>query len=372
MAAGLSALKQVQNKIGHIVGMDTVMTKTQNSLIIFGAGLAGELALEALPQNYKVLCFVDNDKSKHGQRLKDISILSPEIMLTQAFDLVLVASMYYEEITLQLHKMGIPADKVHALNEQTILDQAQRKIDKDPSIAQYANRISDDTIIHFKGEKPELVNIVPTETGLPPKLEPRRGSILTKKVMYSGFVNFTENLVGEEQLEQMSVLDVGATHSLLFELMNKTGTGVNVADGAVKQMQDQGIEAKLASGDTLPFDDNSFDVVLCFNTLCHMDNPIGAMREMRRVGRKYLVVGNGDCQEFRFLDYSSPEGDHRSAKFRWPSPEFHRLADYTGMKIISEQAFHVLDEPETAFERVFQKILGNKMVYRLFGLDLQK
>jgi len=44
------------------------------------------------------------------------------------------------------------------------------------------------------------------------------------------------------------------------------------------------------SATDLPFAENSFDIVFCSNLLHHLEEPIDAVREMRRVSRKYVVL----------------------------------------------------------------------------------
>lgn len=344
------------------------MSTATPTLTVFGAGVAGARAVKELSSLYDIKYFADNDQSKWGSHYLDIPVISPGDIAEKNSDFVLIASMYYEDILPQLIGLGVPRDRILSLDEDIVLNWAQRKVDKDPYLKNIADRVSDETIIHIKGEQPELLYTNPISQ----QQEPRTGRILTKKIMYAEFVRFVEFMAKEEGLKRLSVLDVGATHSLLFELMGKTGTAVNVAEKSVAQMNAQGIDSHLVSGDRMPFEDDSFDLVLCFNTLSHMDNPIGAMREMRRVGRKALIVTDGDVDDFGFLDYISPVGDHRTGKFRWPSPEFHRLAEYTGMKVVEEKVFNCLDEDQNPLERVYQSVLGNRSIYRMFGVDLQK
>jgi 2-polyprenyl-3-methyl-5-hydroxy-6-metoxy-1,4-benzoquinol methylase len=40
----------------------------------------------------------------------------------------------------------------------------------------------------------------------------------------------------------------------------------------------------------LPFDDHAFDAVICAEVLEHLENPVAALAELRRVARKTLIV----------------------------------------------------------------------------------
>ena len=44
------------------------------------------------------------------------------------------------------------------------------------------------------------------------------------------------------------------------------------------------------SGDKLPFADGSFDIATCWELLHHLDDPVGAIREMWRVARRRIVL----------------------------------------------------------------------------------
>lgn len=46
----------------------------------------------------------------------------------------------------------------------------------------------------------------------------------------------------------------------------------------------------LGRAEALPFPDQSFDVAFCANLLHHLDEPLDAVREMRRVARRHVVI----------------------------------------------------------------------------------
>lgn len=63
---------------------------------IFGAGQAGAMAAKWLPSEYRVACFLDNDKKKQGQKLEEIPILSLEDGLKKELDLIWIAVLNQE------------------------------------------------------------------------------------------------------------------------------------------------------------------------------------------------------------------------------------------------------------------------------------
>jgi FlaA1/EpsC-like NDP-sugar epimerase len=84
------------------------------NVVIFGAGDGGRRVWECVCRGARahVLFFVDNDPRKHGLRFLSADVRAPEALGEGGFDLVLVASIYADEITAQLDSLGVPRDLV--------------------------------------------------------------------------------------------------------------------------------------------------------------------------------------------------------------------------------------------------------------------
>lgn len=88
---------------------------------IFGAGLAGISAAENLGNEIELLGFIDNDQSKRGSIQSGVPVHSPEILLSNQFDLVMIASEFFERIQLQLlSDFNVPAEKIYVLPARLI------------------------------------------------------------------------------------------------------------------------------------------------------------------------------------------------------------------------------------------------------------
>lgn len=59
-----------------------------------------------------------------------------------------------------------------------------------------------------------------------------------------------------------------------------------------QKMLDNNPHPNLILGDVtnMPFVDNSFDIVFCSNLLHHLSDPSAALKEMRRVAKKYVII----------------------------------------------------------------------------------
>ncbi len=87
------------------------------------------------------------------------------------------------------------------------------------------------------------------------------------------------------RLESAEVLDVGDTDGLMLKHLGKAGTGFNLSPTAIANIRSNGIEAVLGDGHEMPFATDSFDLVLCFETLEHVENPFQLLEQLARVCR---------------------------------------------------------------------------------------
>lgn len=83
------------------------------------------------------------------------------------------------------------------------------------------------------------------------------------------------------------ILEIGVGNGFLYDYLKKAGKDIVSVDINPERRPDI-----VGSVVNLPFDDNSFNVVLCFQVLEHL--PFGnfqeALREMRRVSKKHIIL----------------------------------------------------------------------------------
>ncbi len=88
-----------------------------------------------------------------------------------------------------------------------------------------------------------------------------------------------------------NVLEIGAR--TLVPVKNNNISNYLVAEispVAVKMLKRKGINAVVANGENLPFQDNSFDTVACHDVLEHTPNPERFIAEMCRVSRERVII----------------------------------------------------------------------------------
>lgn len=110
-------------------------------------------------------------------------------------------------------------------------------------------------------------------------------------------INFCRQYAGKR------ILDFGcATGDYCLEL-KKLGfecVGVDINEEYIKLAQQKGIEACLVK-DRLPFNDNSFDTVIMFELLEHVQDPDKILKEAKRVAKKNILITLPNCDNFEAL-----------------------------------------------------------------------
>jgi hypothetical protein len=71
-------------------------------VVIFGAGGSGHATYNHYKSLCSIICFVDNNKELQGNRLEDLPVHDPSKLLELDFDIVLIGSSWWKEISSQL------------------------------------------------------------------------------------------------------------------------------------------------------------------------------------------------------------------------------------------------------------------------------
>ena len=91
------------------------------------------------------------------------------------------------------------------------------------------------------------------------------------------------------------VLDIGASQPwFLLELMNRgcDVTTIDIDEKALSRHKEIGINHRVANLVDLPFEDNSFSIILCISTLEHVfdDEDIRGMKEFFRLAPNLIMI----------------------------------------------------------------------------------
>lgn len=106
-------------------------------------------------------------------------------------------------------------------------------------------------------------------------------------------------------LKFKNLLDIGCASGYMLDKISQDYPkaryfGIDVYDKAITTAKNNypNLNFKNASADKLPFKKNSFDVVICYETIEHMENPKKALEEIRRImkenGSLILAMDSGN------------------------------------------------------------------------------
>ena len=117
---------------------------------------------------------------------------------------------------------------------------------------------------------------------------------------YGQIAESYDELHGEEQIAKArivlqnlaispddSLLDVGCGNGLATELFPCKKTGIDPSAELLKSAKFKTIVGKAES---LPFPDNSFDIVISLTAVHNFDNPRKGLEEMKRVSKRDIVI----------------------------------------------------------------------------------
>lgn len=103
-----------------------------------------------------------------------------------------------------------------------------------------------------------------------------------------------ERTVKEVDGRGKTVLEIGCNEGFLSKALIEDGCIVTSADYSSEQIAKAkeifGIDAVQADINNIPFPDQSFDIAVSGETLEHVFNPMGALRELFRVAKERVVI----------------------------------------------------------------------------------
>lgn len=135
------------------------------------------------------------------------------------------------------------------------------------------------------------------------------------------------------------VLDVGCGDGTIGRLVGELRPDVAMTGIDVMIRPTARILVRQFDGKTIPYDDNSFDVVMFVDVLHHTNNPEILLREARRVARQSVVLkdhtrdGILATPILRFMDWfgNAPHGVVLSYNY-WPEQRWHQAFAHIGLR----------------------------------------
>lgn len=146
-----------------------------------------------------------------------------------------------------------------------------------------------------------------------------------------------------------SVLDVGCGEGFTLNKLyqNKVGKsleGIDYSLTAVMLGKKQNKKLMLRQGDIykLPYKEKSFDIVLCMEVLEHLEDPKKALKELKRVSKKYILLSVPNEPIFTLANLARGKnlarwGNDREHIQHWSSSSFERFVVGAGFEKIEKK-----------------------------------
>lgn len=127
-----------------------------------------------------------------------------------------------------------------------------------------------------------------------------------KKYLLKKFTDRIISIIGD--IRPKKILDAGCGEGFIAQLLlsrfpDLNYTGIELDENTVRKARRKVNQAKFIQGSVtkLPFNANTFDLVLCLEVLEHLPNPIQGLKELRRVSKKTVLVSVPDEPLFSCL-----------------------------------------------------------------------
>lgn len=126
---------------------------------------------------------------------------------------------------------------------------------------------------------------------------------LLQKLWHKHKVNSAKKIINNLKFEKC--LDIGCASGYMISQIAKFYPqskyfGIDVYDKAIAYARKHypNIKFQVASADKLPFKNNSFDLIICYETIEHFEHPLECLKEIRRVlnkdGTMILAMDSGN------------------------------------------------------------------------------
>ena len=145
------------------------------------------------------------------------------------------------------------------------------------------------------------------------------------------YISMFEKFIKDNKVNvgNTTVLEIGAGDGIISKIICsrfrfKKYFATELSDAGVKKIKKNGISSRRMNAEDILFGKNSFDIVICFDVMHHVDNPDIMASEMLRVSKKYifLIESNAFCFIRKIMEKTEK---YRSANEKSYSPNQYKL-----------------------------------------------
>lgn len=171
------------------------------------------------------------------------------------------------------------------------------------------------------------------------------------------FLSILSRYMGGTTAAGRRVLDVGCGTGTMLTYLARFGSaeGVDIDPEAVGYCHDRGLkQVSQSAAGSLPFDDETFELVTALDVIEHIDDDLGALREVRRVlrpgGRLLMAV-----PAYRFL--WGRQDEISLHKRRYVAPEVRERLQSAGFEVQRLTYMNAILFPAIAAIRLIRHVL---------------
>lgn len=168
-----------------------------------------------------------------------------------------------------------------------------------------------------------------------------------QKMLINNFYNQLFRLI--KPLKPISILDVGCGEGFTLQKLEerkvgKNNEGIDYSKDAIEIGRKIYPKLTLKEGTVynLPYKENSFDLVICTEVLEHLDDPLKAVNEIKRVSSKYVLFSVPNEPFFimaNFLrgKYVKRFGNHPEHINHWTAAGFKSFLRKQGLTVVKSR-----------------------------------
>jgi len=162
----------------------------------------------------------------------------------------------------------------------------------------------------------------------------------------------------DPRYQNASFLDAGDPDRIVLRSIGcKRGVSLNILDPCVRQVLSVGGVPVKGDIQMMPFRDKSFDYVLCFETLEHLENPILGLRELARVSIKKIFISIPWVEKTQIHEsnYAPGEPAVEHHIFEFDQEDFAKIVTHANLKIAHYKEINIFPKIINPIDNFFLK-----------------